>query len=270
LLVIIRSVQHPEPDDRPAPWIVLSIVTAVGIFLVHNLIDVALFEPGPMGVFAILLGAALGARRQDGNGGQSNRQHHAALAALVLFATLLIWLAAAFGVVAPVAIAESMAQKADREVRAGHPDEAARTLRDAFEKLWITNSDYAFRAAIAMMQANVPADQIRQIVDAAIAADPTQVRTHRLAIDLELRQPVPDTRRIIQNYQQIIALDPMLIQARVEFADVLAKTGQTQAAIEQYRQAILLDNQLDAAEPKRMTRQQIDQIEQKIRSLSSG
>ena len=56
----IKSLQAPELDGRPAPLLLYAMLIGLGIFLVHNLIDFSLFEPGPMMAFAFLAGALLG------------------------------------------------------------------------------------------------------------------------------------------------------------------------------------------------------------------
>src|SRR5207302_4352909 len=62
-LVALRSLHSQEPDARPAPWVVYALIVGVGVFLVHNLIDFSLFETGPMFLFALLTGSALGLRQ---------------------------------------------------------------------------------------------------------------------------------------------------------------------------------------------------------------
>ena len=49
-------------DERAAPWILYGILVGVGVFLVHNLIEFSMFEPGPLCLFGILVGSALGIR----------------------------------------------------------------------------------------------------------------------------------------------------------------------------------------------------------------
>ena len=64
-LAAIRSVDRQEADDRPAPWLLTATLVALGLFLLHNLIDFSLFEPGIMFLFMFLCGSALGARKRE-------------------------------------------------------------------------------------------------------------------------------------------------------------------------------------------------------------
>ncbi|HEY8749111.1 MAG TPA: O-antigen ligase family protein, partial [Tepidisphaeraceae bacterium] len=67
-IVALRSFADQRLDNRPAPWILWSILVALGLFLIHNLIDFSLFEPGPLFLFALLAGSALGMRLPECKG----------------------------------------------------------------------------------------------------------------------------------------------------------------------------------------------------------
>ena len=51
-------------DNRPAPWMLYAILAALATFLIHNLIEFSLFEPGPWFLFALLTGGTLGLRSE--------------------------------------------------------------------------------------------------------------------------------------------------------------------------------------------------------------
>ena len=62
LVVALRSLEKPQVDERAAPWILYGILVGVGVFLIHNLIEFSMFEPGPLCLFGVLMGSALGIR----------------------------------------------------------------------------------------------------------------------------------------------------------------------------------------------------------------
>ncbi|MGB7160372.1 MAG: O-antigen ligase family protein, partial [Tepidisphaeraceae bacterium] len=62
LLVAIRSSKRQELDARPAPWVLYGCLIGLGTMLLQNLIDLSLFEAGPMMIFAMVAGAAGGVR----------------------------------------------------------------------------------------------------------------------------------------------------------------------------------------------------------------
>ncbi|HXE53812.1 MAG TPA: O-antigen ligase family protein, partial [Tepidisphaeraceae bacterium] len=128
--VAIRSTERQELDDRPAPWILRALLVGIGLFLIHNLIDFSMFEPGPMFLLALLMGAALGMRLKDKPKVEQNR----ALPRVALAAACVAWLLAAAGAWR-VALAESIAQDADYHIRSNNPRAALAELMDAFKLL---------------------------------------------------------------------------------------------------------------------------------------
>ncbi len=262
-LVTLRSSQEAHLDDRPAPWIVWSLITGLAIFLVHNLIDFSLFEPGPMCLFAMLLGAALGARGAARGHAVGPRW----LPGAALAAGVALWVAAAVGVVVPVGLAEAKAGHGDEELAAGNASTAGAALKDAFETLWIPNADYAYRAATAFQQAGAAPRQVRPLLNSAISADPMSAAYRRARANFELHLAQPDPRQIIEDYERTISLDPNDVSAHRDFADALLKLGQRQRAIEQYRAALRYNDLLATEEPKRLSSSQIAAIEQQIQSL---
>src|SRR5207237_785456 len=135
--------QQPVLDDRPAPWILYAIITALAIFLIHNLIDFSLYENGPMMMFALLCGCVLGVRAPSVAG--TRRRPLVVIAALAAGATA--WLIAAIFFVLPIAQAESNARAADDAIRAGNLPLAGEQLAHAFRTSPVANADYAARAA---------------------------------------------------------------------------------------------------------------------------
>jgi O-antigen ligase len=259
--VTLRSSAVPELDDRPAPWVMYAMLVALAVFLLHNLIDFSMFEPGVMGVFAALVGASLGLRAQAAEYDSRAR----ALVGLSL--AVLLWLAAAIGLFAPVALAESSARRGDELIRAQQPRAAAMQFRRAFEQLWIPNADYPYRAAIALARAGAPADQIRVLLDTAIAANPMDGGFHRTRAKLELEQSNPDANRIIESYQEATALDPNDVWLHLEFADALVQLGMKAHALDEYRQALRYNDLLGPDEPKRLPPAELQRVQGKIKSI---
>jgi O-antigen ligase len=129
--ISLKSSTQADLDDREAPWLLWGIIAAIAVFLVHNLIDFSLFEPGPMLMFAMLLGAVIGARTQPRTGAGAPR----AMARLAAAGSLAALIAAGIGVAAPIAVAESTAHAGDEQIRNAQLPSGAAKLRDAFESL---------------------------------------------------------------------------------------------------------------------------------------
>lgn len=259
--VTLRSSQVPQLDHRPAPWIMYAMLAALAVFLLHNLIDFSMFEPGVMGVFAALVGASLGLRAQAAEYDSRTR----ALVGLSVAAVL--WLAAAIGLFAPVATAESSARRGDELIRAEQPRTAATQFRRAFEQLWIPNADYPYRAAMALARAGAPVPDIRALLDTAIAANSMDASFHRTRAKLELEQPNPDANRVIESFQEATALDPNDVWLHLEFADALVRLGMRAHALEEYRQALRYNDLLGPDEPKRLPPAELQKVQGKIKAI---
>jgi tetratricopeptide (TPR) repeat protein len=257
----LRSPRDPSIDARPAALLLYAVLVALGVFLVHNLVDFSLFETGPLLAFAMLAGAALGVRL-DGSRGVTRRTTGA-----VLVVGALAWLVAALGVAAPVVIAEHEAQAGDDALRAGSPAAAAAHFRRAFEAAWFGNGDYAFRAARAMILAGQPPEQVRAMIARARGASPMSPAYPRLRAAFELRQPSPDPQRVTDDFERVLALDPNDITARLDYAQTLERFGQRADARRQYARALELNDLMDPAEPERLPPARVGQIRSRIESL---
>ena len=95
---------------------------ALAMFLVHNLIDFSLFEPGPMMAFAFSAGSVLGVRTAVG-GGAEEADGMAAVALGVR--SCCGWSAAGF-VWSPTAAAEDAVDDGGVALRGGRAAEAVR------------------------------------------------------------------------------------------------------------------------------------------------
>jgi O-antigen ligase len=256
-IVCIQRRESVQLDQRPAPWLLYALLIGLGLFLLHNLIDFSMFEVGPMFLFALLAGSALGvrtpARAPSPSGGW------AAGAGLIGGVIGCFVVAGAF--VAPVVSAESLAAEADDAVRHGNAVAASQKLWDAFHKVPF-NGDYAFRAAAALQLAQGNPLTIRQMLEAATAADPSSGKywLGRAVFESDFAGTASDYRRAID-------LDPNNVSLRIEFADLLVKNGKRIEAREQYVRALELNNQLAPDEMKRLPSTRIEETQKKIAAL---
>jgi len=298
ILVVLPSMTVPSLDDRPAPWVLTGVRLGLGLFLLHNLIEFSLFEPGAMFLFAFLAGSALGIRLVERTGDSPAQPsaarvrpthvgHKAAGAALAVGA--LGWLAAGIALALPVSFAEASAHDGDEqmrqasaferkvEMRGGIPHDtidamsrsnAAAAAAADFESALRNvpyNADYAFRAAQAWRFAGRP-DRERPLMAKAIAIDPSNVSYYLTRAEFELdpgHDATPNEARIIDDFKKALALDPNNVAARLDYADALAKFGHKAEAAEQYSSALWYNEQLSREENKRLSDQRVREIERK-------
>jgi len=267
----IRSFNRQEPDDRPAPWLHAAVLVGLGLFLLHNLIDFSMFEIGPMYLFALLAGSALGMRFRERPALRFGKS--GALVAFILSA--IGWVVTAGGVLIPITEAEELAQDADHEVRtARNPDAPPQTapnlanLERAEEdflkafRLVPINADYAFRAEQSAILRRGSPILMRQLIDEAQAADPSSVR-YRLARAV-LKMSEGDLSGAAADYEQILELDPHNLEIRLQFAALLDKQGRSREAREQYQKVLEFNDKLAADEIRRLSKDQVDQIQQRL------
>jgi len=265
-LAALRSLQHPAADDRPAPWILYATLTGLAVFLLHNTIDFSLFELGPMYVFAMLTGSALGLRAPTAAG--QKRRTLAAATALALAA--IAWLLAALAFALPISEAEALAHDADENLRAGKPQLAAAQYREAFHAV-PSNADYAFRAARALTYANAPADQVRAMLVQATSANPTAVEywLWRASFESQMPEDRRDYAEIRRDYQRVLDLNPNDAQIRLQYAAAMEKHDPMLAA-QQYRTALEKNALLNPDEIRRLPPEKVRELESKIRELQKA
>jgi hypothetical protein len=249
-------------DERPAPWVLYGVLVGLGVFFIHTLMDFVLAEPGPLTLFAVLLGAALGVRTPSVAGARPRRG--VAIAAVSI--GVVAWLVAVFAVVIPVADAEDQATRANDALRQNRADLAAGLFRGAYQTL-AYNADYATRAARALMLAGAPSEQVLAMLDVALATDPYNVETYAMRAGYLQRLPSPDGDAILRDYGRALALDPNNVPLRLDYADALEKLGDPRAAAEQYRDALRHNDLLNPDEPRRLSPERVREVEEHVRRI---
>jgi tetratricopeptide (TPR) repeat protein len=271
LVAAMRSPHERELDDRPAPLIVVCVLIALGLFLIHNLIDFSLFEIGPMFAFLLLAGAMLGVAPIA-----ESKRSHRAIAIGALVAGVVFWFIAATMIVAPVVGAEQSAFDANESIRTApttdHPDvqaahyaTAAQSLRSALDRVPY-NADYALRCAKAMLGSGQVV-RAEQMLATAIRIDPMFIDAYLLRANIELHNRTPNIAQVQADFDAILRLNPNDVSLHTQYGDALARFGQNAAARQQYELALKYNDQLLEGEPKRLTPEQIDDLRQKIAHL---
>jgi len=179
------------------------------------------------------------------------------------------WIAALLFLVVPVVAAQNHAFAADADIRAGRVNPAVARLQSAFAKV-PGNADYGFRAARALIMRDAPPKEVRAMLDAATAADPTLIRAYLLRADYEMFRS--DGERNVDavrvSYEKALALNPADIDVRLRFATALERLGQPREAAVQLRTALEFNGKLPAEEPERLPPDRVTEIERRIAALS--
>ncbi|MDP9172792.1 MAG: O-antigen ligase family protein [Planctomycetota bacterium] len=275
LVVSLRSVDSADIDDRAAPWVLYALLVGIGVFLIHNLIEFSIFEPGPMCFFAVLVGTALGVRKIN-PGARKNNQQKQAIAALATAGA--VWIAAWVFIFIPTARAESAAHTGDVFWHDEKLSEAAGYYQKAYAILPM-NADYAFRAGRAfyrqmqllkMRHVLVIPQEVWQPVFAwystAIQTNPSFIRGYLARAGMEVQ--MADPRGTIEDYTRALELDPNEVSIRIDYARALERLMMPNEAAVQLERALADNNQLDAMEPKRLSAQQIEAIRAEIAVLN--
>jgi O-antigen ligase len=257
---IMRSSTRQVFDDRPAPWLLWAMLASLAVFLLHNTIEFGFFESGPLGMFALIAGAALGARGQTTRFGSTWSLAGIAIVLWLLMATL--W-------VAPMLYAEGQAQAGDDDLQANRAAAAAQDYEAAFEGLPLRNADYAMKLAMARIYAQIQPSSILEALDWTVAADPTFVKGFLTRAQFRMQFPAPSAQRVKQDYQTAIQLNPNDVDVRTDYGDTLKKLGFAQEAADAYRAALQKNDGLSPDEPKRLTSDQVQALQKKIAWLDS-
>jgi O-antigen ligase len=273
-VISIRSFAGQELDDRPAPLLLGALLIAIALFLLHNLIDFSMFESGPMFLFALLTGSALGLRLSKGRSAVRGR----AIALATLSVSFIAWLVAAGAVWLPIAEASSLSDDADKLILASASSDApptaplnaaklqraANQLQDA-SRLVPYNADYPFRAEQALLMARSNPDALFPLLDRAIADDPATVRYRLARASLEVMLGKLELART--DFERILQLDPYDLEIRLEYGHVLEKLGLRQEARGQYLKTLELNDYLAPDEIRRLRPEQVEQVQKWIAAM---
>ena len=168
--------------------------------------------------------------------------------------------------VIPVISGNNQALAGDDDVRAGRMSQATARFRGAFDEV-PSNADFAYRAArAAIMDRGATPAEVRELLDAAVAADPTLVRAYLTRAEFERQQHNGDAVRF--NFDKAVVLNPADTDVRLRYADALAEMGlKTEAAV-QLRTALEFNDKLPIDEPERLPPEKVAEIQKRIGELS--
>jgi O-antigen ligase/tetratricopeptide (TPR) repeat protein len=276
LAVALRSLEKPRVDERAAPWILYGILVGVGVFLVHNLIEFSMFEAGPLCLFGILVGSALGIRLPN----RPVRTPGISPVAIVGLAAVCVgWLAAGYWIAVPVIRAEAAAHRGDDNLRLGKYEAASGDYVRAALILPM-NADYAFRAGRAL-QAQLgppPLTDPRQLELAvklrnrvlvwytlAIQEDRSFLGAYHLRGVFWLQ--LGEAKQMIADFEKVMELNPNEVSLRLEYARGLEMLHLFPEAKRQLKLALGYNDLLDKGEPKRLSSEELERIEGEMDSL---
>jgi hypothetical protein len=252
-------------EPAPALWAVRGMLVGLGFFLVHNLIEFGIFEPGPMLLVALLAGSVLGLRLRAGayDPGLPGKGYagYSARRIAVLSAAACGWIAAAVALVAPVVGAEGSAEHADDLIRSSRPAEAQAALESAATQCPY-NAEYLLRAArAALMRRSPDVAEAMALSRRATAVDPLFVDSYLMRAHLELLPPASpaSVETAIADYRRALAIDPNNVQMHLELSNLLTKIGQEADARREFETALKLNHALERGDPKRLSTNEIEQ-----------
>jgi len=141
----------------------------------------------------------------------------------------------------------------------------ALSARDAISRLEQADHDepidpfYLSLAARTAAETNprvAPPDSwVRQLLADAIAKNPRDIALYLARIGYLRRAGSSDAAQMTADFSTLIDLNPTDVQIRLEYGDYLWDQGKIDAARQQYRAALRLNEQLDAVELKRIEKQ---------------
>lgn len=262
-IAFVLSGNRKRIESLPSTWILLAMCIGLGMFLLHNLIDFSLFDPspGPMMLFAMLVGAVIGMRSTAATKPKTGWLRSGA--------ATVIFLAAIFCFALPIVQAENEAQQADDLVRANQPEEAVRLYRQATATIPY-NSDYWLRQAKALAYSGASTADVEAAIHAAQSADPYSIPVYLLRAHYLSRLPNPDVPAIEAAYESALKLAPTEVSIRLEYARFLEQSNRNRMAAEEYEKSLWYNNQLPPEEPKRLPVEEVDRISKLILKLRAG
>jgi hypothetical protein len=264
--------QHRDIDDRPGPWVFRCLAVGLLLLVVHNLIDFSLFETGMLFLSALLAGAAMGTRAAPPPAAStphwSRRTTGIGLAGAAV-ATILM----AILLVAPVVSGEQSAYDGDEAIRSApldspaqlqaHWQQAAADYQAALSAVPY-NADYAMRAARASAGAGDTAEAQR-LVAVAQRVNPMLIDADLMQANLQLASAAPNASVICADFERSLQRNPNDASLHLQYAQALERLGRFAGAAEQMRQALWRNDQLPAGEPRRLSAEQVADVQERIR-----
>ena len=257
LVLVARGREETAADDSPLPLGLLAATAAVGAFALHGQIDVVLFEPTVLAVFALLAGGVIGVRCPASVGGPRGVR----LAAAGAFAV------AAFAFVTFIAVplvrAESAAAAGDDLVRANRPAAAVPLYLAAAGRVPASNAKYFEDASRAAALAG-DRDEAVRLLRAARQARP---RWLRMTVTLaEIARERGDLETAAAEYARAIELNPTEMRVRLAYAEVLYGLGRDAEAAGQLEAVLRINDAMAADEIERLSPDEAAAVEERLRS----
>jgi O-antigen ligase len=255
-------------DRRPAPLLFCCGVTGLLLFLLHNLIDFSLFEPGALFAFMAIAGALQGmvSPARPARCGRATAGGLLAIGGVV-------WVTGAALLVVPVLAAESAAASGNEWIRTAPKDHSPavalhyRKAADAYGEaagFVPFNSDYIFREAKAAAIGG-DFDRARAKLAETKRVNPLLIDAYLLEANLLLSMPNPDVATVRSDFERIVQLNPNDVSLRMQFGDAMLRLGETDLARQQYQSALKANDALPIGEPKRLSDEQVKQLKETIR-----
>ncbi len=266
LAVLMRSPDHPNRDPRPAPWLLYGVIIATAVFMVHSMLDFVFAEGGPLYVFAMLTGGALGLRSvmPDELAVRLPRPFWVAKA----IAAWLVWLLAMILLAWPVLLAEETVRQGDALLRAGRAPLALGRYENAIDILPM-NPSYPQRAYAAALYAGGEPVVLERWLQRAIDASPRRTRVYldRARYRLSLSPPRMDAA--LEDLATAVSLDPQEMSIRLEYADALERAGRNDEAARQIEHALRINDAYDPDEIERLSPSRVEELQARLASLRS-
>ncbi len=257
-LVALRSLDKQTADDRPAPWLLYAMIIAAGGMLIHNLIDFSLFEVGPMLLFAVVVGSALGLRQKPSRAEPGK----SVAAGAALLAGVMLWIGALVLLWVPAVQAQRAIDEAEICIRTKQIPVAEAQFMAANRAIYGWNADFAYRAAIIS-----PPKRVQEHLAEAIRQNPMEPMYYVTLARAELRNSPPDGDVVRRGYDAALRINPNDVRMHLEYARALAGFGDTPGAYAHFQEAKRYNQLLNSDEAKRLRPDELEQIEAEIKKL---
>jgi len=245
----------------------------VAAFAVHNMVSFSLWAPATATVFWVAAGALLANGASRGRPIMRARWPAAAAgAAVVVAAAVLLW--------QPIWVQTARWRQVNKSLRVGDVD-GALSASAAAAATWDDPVSTAAAAGLRMALAGraAPADQENLLRQAMTLADrasrqlPTRAAIHGLAGDAARAYAVrahdnDAANAAVDHASRAVQLDPMSMDSRLVYAEMLSGVGRHTEALDQLQQIEFIDGRLAKDSVYRLTRAQRDRIS-RLRAESS-